>query len=183
MKKILFLVLILVANVSFGQVKRSKKKKIVKVEKVVDVNQLYNNSAIDGEHLVRKESNVNPESVEAPIESIANVIVVDDVFNTWGLEVRPEFPGGNQAFYKFVGNNYQIPDQPNLSGKVFVEFIIEKDGSLSDIKVLRDIGFGTGAEAIRVLTLCPKWIPGKQNGTEVRCKYSLPITIDSNRGK
>ncbi|MDR6760561.1 hypothetical protein J2Y38_000740 [Flavobacterium sp. 2755] len=58
-------------------------------------------------------------------------------------------------------------------------FIIEKDGSLSDIKVLRDIGLGTGAEAIRVLKTSPKWIPGKQNNNVVRALYSLPIPVNN----
>ena len=58
-------------------------------------------------------------------------------------------------------------------------FIIEKDGSLSDIKVLRDIGYGTGDEAIRVLKISPKWIPGKQNNKEVRTLYSLPIPVNN----
>ena len=65
----------------------------------------------------------------------------------------------------------------NLKGKVFVTFVVEKDGSLSDIKVIRDIGLGTGEEAIRVLKECPKWLPGEQNGQKVRVLYSLPISI------
>ncbi|HTG67178.1 MAG TPA: energy transducer TonB, partial [Flavobacterium sp.] len=58
-----------------------------------------------------------------------------------------------------------------------VSFVVEKDGSLTDIKVLRDIGYGTGKEAIRVLQKSPKWNPGIQNGKPVRVQYSLPITI------
>jgi len=82
-------------------------------------------------------------------------------------------------FYKFVGNNFKTPEQPNLKGKVYITFIIEKDGSLSDIKNLRDIGYGTGEEAIRVLKISPRWIPGKMNGVPVRVMYSLPITLHS----
>mgnify|MGYP003411423114 CR=1 FL=1 len=66
-----------------------------------------------------------------------------------------------------------------LKGKVFVSFVVEKDGSLTDIKVIRDIGYGTGKEAIRVLKQCPKWNPGEQNGKKVRVLYSLPINIQS----
>jgi periplasmic protein TonB len=66
-----------------------------------------------------------------------------------------------------------------LKGKVYVTFVVEKDGSLTDIKVLRDIGYGTGKEAIRVLSKCPKWMPGEQNGKKVRVLYSLPITIQT----
>jgi beta-lactamase regulating signal transducer with metallopeptidase domain len=94
---------------------------------------------------------------------------------------KPEFPGGIEKFYQFVGQNYKIPSQPNLEGKIYLTFIVEKDGSLSHIKKLRDIGYGTGEEAIRVLKLCPKWIPAKINNKPVRVEYSLPITIRSDK--
>ena len=102
-----------------------------------------------------------------------------DIYNTAGITTKPDFPGGIMEFYKFVGNNFKTPKQPNLKGKVYITFVIEKDGSLSDIKNIRDIGFGTGEEAIRVLKTCPNWIPGKLNGVPVRVMYSLPITIQS----
>lgn len=101
------------------------------------------------------------------------------VYNTAGIDVKPEFPSGINEFYKFIATNYVTPNVKGLSGKVYVTFVIEKDGSLSDIKVLRDIGHGTGKEAIRVLELSPKWIPGEQNGKKVRCTYSLPIAINT----
>ncbi|CAA9200665.1 hypothetical protein FLA105534_03176 [Flavobacterium bizetiae] len=103
----------------------------------------------------------------------------NQVYNTAGMEVKPVFPGGLDQLYKFISENYKKPkENPELKGKVFVTFIIEKNGSLTDIKILRDLGFGTGAEAIRVLNFSPKWIPGKQNNKEVRTLYSLPITIN-----
>jgi protein TonB len=95
------------------------------------------------------------------------------------VETRPEFPGGIQAFYDFVAKNYRAPNVKGLKGKVFVQFVIEKDGSLSDIKVLRDIGHGTRKEAIRVLKKSPKWIPAEKDGKKVRVLYSFPITINS----
>ena len=105
--------------------------------------------------------------------------VDNQIYNTAGIEVKPDFPGGIEKFYKFVGNNYQTPEEEGLKGKVYVTFVVEKDGSLTDIKVIRDIGYGTGKEAIRVLKKCPKWTPGEQNGKKVRVLYSLPITIQS----
>ncbi|NNT70594.1 hypothetical protein HKT18_00050 [Flavobacterium sp. IMCC34852] len=101
----------------------------------------------------------------------------NSIYNTSGIEVKPEFPGGLNEFYKYIGKNYKTPNVKGLKGKVFVTFVIEKDGSLSDIKVIRDIGLGTGEEAIRVLKECPKWIPGEQNGQKVRVMYALPISI------
>ena len=121
---------------------------------------------------------------ELTVEPVGNgpAAVVDEdntVYNTAGIEVKPDFPGGMEKFYKFVGNNYQTPEEDGLKGKVYVTFVVEKDGSLTDIKVLRDIGYGTGKEAIRVLNKCPRWTPGEQNGKKVRVLYSLPITIQS----
>ncbi len=120
---------------------------------------------------------------ELTVEPVGNgpADIVDDnnIYNTAGIEVKPDFPGGMAKFYKFVGNNYRTPEEEGLAGKVYVTFVVEKDGSLTDIKVVRDIGYGTGKEAIRVLKSCPKWNPGEQNGKKVRVLYSLPITIQS----
>jgi len=119
-------------------------------------------------------------TVEPVGKGVAAVVEEDNtVYNTAGIEVKPEFPGGIQKFYEFVGRNYQVPEGESLKGKVYVTFVVEKDGSLTDIKVLRDIGYGTGKEAIRVLNKCPRWSPGEQNGKKVRCTYSLPISIQS----
>ncbi|SEP18065.1 outer membrane transport energization protein TonB [Flavobacterium sp. CF108] len=121
-------------------------------------------------------------TVDEPVGTgpVSQVVEEDNsVYNTAGIEVKPDFPGGMDKFYKFVGNNYKTPEEEGLKGKVYVTFVVEKDGSLTDIKVLRDIGYGTGAEAIRVLKKCPKWTPGEQNGKKVRVLYSLPITIQS----
>ncbi len=108
------------------------------------------------------------------------VIVTKDIlYNTAEIEVKPEFSGGIKEFYKFIIENYKSPSVAGLKGKVYTNFIIEKDGSLTDIMVLKDIGFGTGEEAIRVLELCPKWKPGEQNGQKVRCSFSLPILIET----
>jgi protein TonB len=104
-------------------------------------------------------------------------VLSEILYDTAGIDVKPEFPGGIDAFYQFIGKNYNIPKVKKLDGKVYVTFVIEKDGSLTALKVLRDIGYGTGKEAIRVLMLSPKWIPGEQNGQKVRCIFSLPISI------
>lgn len=109
----------------------------------------------------------------------ADVVEDTNIYSSAGIEVKPDFPGGIEKFYKYVGNNYRAPEEEGLKGKVYVTFVVEKDGSLTDIKVIRDIGYGTGQEAIRVLKKCPKWNPGEQNGKKVRVLYSLPITIQS----
>jgi protein TonB len=119
--------------------------------------------------------------VDEPVGNGPAAVIEEDntVYNTAGIEVKPDFPGGMEKFNAFVAKNYQAPEEEGLKGKVYVTFVVEKDGSLTDIKVLRDIGYGTGKEAIRVLNKCPKWTPGEQNGKKVRCTFSLPISIQS----
>ncbi len=109
-----------------------------------------------------------------------NESVNDKPYNFSGIDVKPEFPGGMNEFYKFIGKNYIIPDVKGLVGKVYVAFIIEKDGSIDEVKIIKDLGYGTGEEAIRVLKICPKWIPGEQNGKYVRVSFALPISISTN---
>jgi protein TonB len=78
--------------------------------------------------------------------SPTKIVEEDNQIYTAGIEVKPEFPGGMAKFYKYVGDNYRAPEEEGLRGKVYVTFVVEKDGSLTDIKVLRDIGYGTGKE-------------------------------------
>ena len=103
----------------------------------------------------------------------------EKIYNTATLDVKPEFPGGIEEFYKYIGKNYNTPKVQGLAGKVYMTFVIDKDGSVVDIKIIRDLGYGTGEEAIRVLSNCPNWIPGELQGRKVRVLYALPITITS----
>lgn len=98
------------------------------------------------------------------------------------VDKMPEFPGGIKKFYTYVGNNFEKPDLETENAiRVSVSFVIEKDGSMTDIKVLKDPGYGLGAEAIRVLkSLKTKWSPGMFEGKAVRTSYNLPITIQPN---
>lgn len=91
-------------------------------------------------------------------------------------DVSPNFPGGMKKFYEFIGANFKVPKDV-VSGKVYVQFMVNVDGSLSDITVLRDVGIESRVEAIRVLNKSPKWIPGTKDGLPVKVKYVLPISI------
>lgn len=94
------------------------------------------------------------------------------------VNYQPQFPGGFKEFIKFIGKNYVTPETDGLSGIVKIDFVIEADGIVSSIKVISDIGEGTGAEAVRVLSKCPNWSPGEQDGKKVRVVYhNFPITI------
>jgi protein TonB len=104
---------------------------------------------------------------------------INDPVNTAVLDKMPEFPGGMAKFYTYVGNNFQRPElDVEKTLKVYISFVIERDGSITDIKVFNDPGYGLGKEAIRVLkSIKTKWAPGILNGKTVRTAYNLPITI------
>ncbi len=105
----------------------------------------------------------------------------NNLYNTAGVDVKPEFPGGIEEFYKYIARNFYAPTAKQFKGgRIIASFIIEIDGSVSDIKVINDLGFGTKEETIRVLKDCIKWKPAEQNGQKVRCSYTLPITLQSN---
>ena len=96
------------------------------------------------------------------------------------VETTPAFRGGQQKLFEFLGNNLVYPKEAKeagIEGVVFVEFYIEKDGTVCDAKVLRGIGYGCDEEALRVIGLMPKWSPGKQRGKAVRVRYTLPINF------
>lgn len=95
------------------------------------------------------------------------------------LDVKPSFPGGLENFYKYVAKNFKTPEMDNDKAvKVLVSFVIEKDGTMTDIRVLRNPGYGLDKEAIRVLkSLKTKWEPGMVKGKPVRTAYNLPINV------
>jgi protein TonB len=100
----------------------------------------------------------------------------DKVFEK--VEDMPEFPGGEQAMMKFVSENVQYPEEAKekeISGRVLVGFIVEKDGSVNEVKIVRGIGGGCDEEAVRVVKAMPKWKPGKQDGKTVRVSYTMPF--------
>ena len=115
------------------------------------------------------------------VEKHENVVEGEnnDVHNIAGIDTRPDFPGGINEFYSYIAKSYRVPDVKGLKGKVYVKFVVEKDGSITDIKVIKDIGYGTGDEAVRILKECPNWIPGEQNGRKVRVLFTLPISIEA----
>lgn len=96
------------------------------------------------------------------------------------VENDPEFPGGVESLYKYLAQNIKYPQlarENNITGRVYVTFVVEKDGSVTGVRVVRDIGGGCGAEAVRVVKSMPKWTPGKQRGKAVRVQYNLPVNF------
>ena len=110
---------------------------------------------------------------EAPEEEVA-----DEIFTV--VEDQPTPKGGIQAFYEYVSKNMKYPAQARrmgVEGRVFVQFVVDKDGTITDVKAVKGIGAGCDEEAVRVLQNAPKWNPGKQRGRSVRVRMVLPITF------
>ncbi|HCN85143.1 MAG TPA: energy transducer TonB [Sphingobacteriaceae bacterium] len=123
-------------------------------------------------------ADVKIEVAEAP--KVAKVVEERQVVQMETVQILPLFPGGPAAWAKFVGDNYNYPAlarENNMSGKVIVSFVVEKDGTLTGFKVVRDFGFGSGEEAIRMLKSSPPWSPGIQNGLKVPVAYTQPIVL------
>ena len=96
------------------------------------------------------------------------------------VEQQPEFPGGNAALMKWLGNNIRYPQmalENGISGRVIVKFVVEKDGSVSGVTLVRGVDKDLDREALRVVKSMPKWQPGKNNGQSVRCYFTLPVTF------
>lgn len=105
----------------------------------------------------------------------------DMVFDV--VEVMPQFPGGQIAMLKYIMENIKYPEQAmkeGIQGRVAVRFIVEKDGSISDVKPILSVHPLLNKEAVRVVESMPKWTPGKQNGKPVRVRYNLPVMFKLN---
>lgn len=97
-----------------------------------------------------------------------------------GVEVFPEFEGGMKAWAKFIQRNLRYPaaaQDQGLQGKVFISFVVEKDGSVSNVTLIKGIGGGCDEEAMRVIKKSPKWKPGRQNNQSVRVRYQMPLSF------
>lgn len=93
------------------------------------------------------------------------------------VDIKPVFPGGYDAFTKYIGKNLVLPDVENLNGIVKISFVIETTGKVNSIKIIKDLGEGTGEEVKRVMSKCPNWTPGEHGGEIVNVIFTLPITI------
>lgn len=105
----------------------------------------------------------------------------DMVFDV--VEVMPQFPGGQIAMLQYLMKNIKYPEQAmkeGIQGRVAVRFIVEKDGSISDVKPVLSVHPLLNKEAVRVVKSMPKWTPGKQNGKPVRVRFNLPVMFKLN---
>lgn len=122
--------------------------------------------------IANKSSAANFILSDSTIKSDSNKVIINDE--------RPIFPGGDRKLIRYIEKNTKYPKEAlknNIEGKVYVSFIIEKDGSVSTATIVSGLGYGCDDEALRVISSLPKFTPGKQNGYPVRVKYTIPINF------
>ncbi len=162
-----------------------KKDDLVKEEnQVKQMDQLDSKVAVGAED----KEGVKDRTVEAVRNDIAVAApppppapkpeVANKVFDV--VEEMPSFPGGQAALMQFLSSNIKYPvvaQENGVQGRVIVGFVVEKDGSITDVKVMRSVDPSLDREAQRVVKAMPKWKPGKQNGSAVRVKYTVPVVF------
>ena len=127
------------------------------------------NDEAGGEVLKAKEVIAQPE---APKEEETKVFDV--------VEVMPSFPGGQAALFEWLSKNIKYPvvaEENGVQGRVIVTFVVERNGSITDVQVVKSVDPSLDKEAVRVVKAMPHWIPGKQNGSAVRVKFTVPVTF------
>lgn len=104
--------------------------------------------------------------------------VTEEIFVV--VEVQPEFPGGNTAMMKFLSDNIKYPviaQENGIQGRVITNFVVERDGSITDVQVVRGVDPSLDKEAVRVIQSMPRWKPGQQRGSAVRVRFTLPVVF------
>jgi protein TonB len=156
-----------------NEVKEEDEIKLDEVEKsnkAVGAFTVEGNDEVGGEVLKAKEEIAAPEPPK-PVEE-------NKVFDV--VEQMPSFPGGMGALMSWLSQNIKYPviaAENGVQGRVIVQFVVEKDGSITDVKVAKSVDPSLDKEAARVVKSMPHWIPGKQNGSAVRVKYTVPVTF------
>lgn len=141
------------------------------VDNEAEVEDIELNAEVDQNEIIEEYVYEAPEIEDEEI-------VEEEVFLS--VEENPEFPGGPAKLLEYVQKNLKYPmmaRESDIQGRVFVGFVVEKDGSISNVRVLRGIGGGCDEEAVRVVQSLPKFKPGKQRGNPVRVQYTLPIVF------
>ena len=139
------------------------------VEDDVEVEDIEINAEVDQTEVIEEYVPVEVEEEDVQEQEIFQIV-----------EEMPAYPGGDQKLMEYVAKNIKYPQiarETGIQGRVFVGFVVEPDGSVSNVKVLRGIGGGCDEEAMRVVKSMPKWKPGKQRGKAVRVSYMLPVNF------
>ncbi len=137
---------------------------------------------IEEEFMIDTEATVFTEVQEfTPIIVEEEEVEEEQIFTI--VEDQPTFPGGDAALMQYLTNNLRYPTmarEAGIQGTVFVTFVVERDGSITDVRVLRGVGGGLDEEAVRVVRNMPRWTPGRQRGQAVRVQFNLPIRFVLN---
>ena len=139
------------------------------VQDDVEVEDIEINAEVDQQEVIEEY---------VPVEVEEEEVVEQEIFQI--VEEMPSYPGGEGKLMEYVAKNIKYPQiarETGIQGRVFVGFVVEPDGSVSNVKVLRGIGGGCDEEAMRVVKSMPKWKPGKQRGKAVRVSYMLPVNF------
>lgn len=119
-----------------------------------------------------------PEELNREPEQEPEVVLPDNhIYDMSETQQNPTFPGGDGAMYNWLKSNNSLASDDSANGKVIVSFVVEKNGSITDVRVVRGRGAKLDAEAVRLVNAMPSWTPGYNNGQPVRVKYQLPITF------
>lgn len=170
MKQIIIVISLFIFSFSNGQTKNTKTVKSKKEQELKSKLVTFPDDKSQNSEVVIDA----PGSNDAVVEEKS-----DYIYSTAGLEHQPEYLGGMEHFLTDFHNAFNLKPTQSIKGKIYIEFIVEKDGSLSNIKIIRDLGFDSGKEALRVMELLKKkWTPAKQNGALVRCREIIPIPIE-----
>jgi periplasmic protein TonB len=143
--------------------------------------EVANDKEIDNDIKVNLDIEANDETKIAPVVINQEPIQeekADEIFTI--VEDQPTPKGGMAAFYEYVAKHMEYPSQARrmgVEGKVYVQFVVDKDGSLTDINVLKGIGAGCDKEAVAILKGAPRWVPGKQRGRPVKVRMVIPIVF------
>ena len=135
---------------------------------------------VEDEEEIEEEIELDDMEIDedTEVEFIEEVEEVEEEQIFTIVEQMPTFPGGEAELFKYLGKSIKYPQMAQdagIQGVVFVTFLVDKDGGVKNVKVLRGIGGGCDEEAIRVVQKMPKWTPGKQRGKSVKVQYNLPI--------
>lgn len=155
------------------QISRSVSKEFEIVEDNKVINQEFNVLSF------AQNSNVLSSIGKIDVQTQEEALLDEQVIYT-SVEKEASYPGGETKLIEFLSKSLKYPQlakETGTKGKVVLTFIVEKDGSITDIKLIRDIGAGCGQEAKRVASLMPKWIPAQQKGKPVRQQFFLPVTF------
>ncbi len=149
--------------------------------KVIEVLNIVDDDVDIEDELEIEDSEADDETIiDLPPVNLADEEEEDNTHVFFIVEDMPEFPGGDLALRKFIANsiNYPVIAQENgIEGKVYVTFVVDKDGSVSDAKIVRGVDPSIDKEALRVVSNLPRWKPGKQRGKPVRVSYTVPINF------